>query len=137
MCSFVLSFHHVNPRIRLSLVASTVPQCAILLAAQKLPPEFQWPAPHVKSWETETGESQGLAHPLPKADELQAQQEMCYQSKVENDRERDLVSTTACMYTDSHTFSPHMHTGQDEAEASHDGCMSAWVLYKRMLCVWS
>lgn len=91
---------------------------------------------HVKSWETETGESQGLALPLAKADELQAQQETRCQSKVENDQERHLVSTTACMYTDSHTFSPHMHTGQDEAEASR-----GWVyvcvgsLQKNAVCL--
>lgn len=75
---------------------------------------------HVKSWETETGESQGLALPLAKADELQAQQETCCQSKTENGQERRAVLTTACVYTDSHTFLPHMDTGQDEAEASRD-----------------
>lgn len=37
---------------------------------------------------------------------------------MENDQERRSVLTTACIGTDSHTFSPHVHTGQDEAEAS-------------------
>lgn len=74
---------------------------------------------HVKNWETETGESQRLALPLAKADELQAQQETCCQNKTENDQERR-VSTTACVCTDLHTFLPHMHIGQDEAEASRN-----------------
>lgn len=59
-----------------------------------------------------------MLSPLAKADELQAQQETCCQSKTENDQERR-VSTTACVCTDLHT-SPHMHIGQDEVEASHN-----------------
>lgn len=139
MCPFVLSFYHVNPRIRLgspSLVAITITQCAILLAAQKLSPEFRRPAPMSKTGRQRQENPRNLLSPLAKADELQAQQETCCQSKTENDQERR-VSTTACVCTDLHT-SPHMHIGQDEAEASLNvWCMSAWVLYKRTLCAWS